>query len=429
MSITQLQAAVVAEPVATSQAVTASVSELDSALRALVNQGRSRDALALIAKLDPATRNLFEIRYLKAQALRQTGKPREALDIYNDLLANDSTLVLIRLELAQTYTEIGEFVLAEQNFRLALAGNIAPADVPLVRAYLVQLNHANGVQGGLEFAIAPDSNINAATGLRRINIGGLWFTLNDTARHHSGVGVAAAGNVEVRGEVGGLRYVAGGYGRIREYGGSDYDDELIGFSAGPELVTQASRFSLSGVIEHRRYGGAALYTAPGLSFVAHIAEHGAVAYDAALLVQHYDYVRERQPPATLVGGEVRRTTYISARALWLLRLGLSHSASTAPISAYNAANLGVGYYSTLPHGMTIYVEPQLRFTQYDLEEPVFGIKRRDTLAAITVRMTKQDWSWHGFIPYFEVDQSVNNSNIDIQSFSRTGLRFGMRRSL
>ena len=139
----------------------------------------------------------------------------------------------------------------QAEFPIGSAGDIARAAE--CRAYLVQLNHANGVQGGLEFAIAPDSNINAAHGAaadqhRRPVV----YVSRAPQRGWSG-----AANVEVR-----LRYIAGGYGRIREYGGSDYDDELIGFSAGPELVTQASRFSLSGV-EGRAMEVLALYTAPG----------------------------------------------------------------------------------------------------------------------------------------------------------------------
>ena len=406
-----------------------SVADIDLLVRELITHGRAADALTLIGKLDPATQQAFEIRYLKAQALRANGKPRQALDIYNALLANNSTTVLIRLELAQTYVEIGEFLLAEQNFRLALADDIAPADATRVRSYLIALNRANGVRGSFEIALAPDSNVNAASGLRRINIGGLWFTLDDKAKKHRGVGLAVAGGIEARGEVDGLRYVASAYGRAREYSGRDYDDELVGVSLGPELVANASRFSLSGIFEHRRFGGLALYNASGMSLASHFAGRGEVAYDGAMLVQHYDYFNNRQAPSTLVGGELRRTDYISAQAFWLLRAGASRSTSAAPVAAYDAFNIGVGYYSTFPLETTVYVEPQIRLTRYNLDDPIFHTLRRDNLGSITIRLTKQNWSWQGFRPYLEVEQAYNQSNIPIQSFWRTGVRFGLRRSI
>src|SRR6185312_10804345 len=108
-----------------------------------------------------------EVSFLRAQLLRKLGEPRRAVDLYQRLLAEDASLQRVRLELAQTFFEMKDFGASEHNFRLALSGRLTDVDRTAVNAYLAEIAQRKSWQVQLSLAMAPDSNVNAATSARQ----------------------------------------------------------------------------------------------------------------------------------------------------------------------------------------------------------------------------------------------------------------------
>jgi tetratricopeptide (TPR) repeat protein len=156
----------------------------------LVKQARWAEALRLLDSLPKAVREQPDLLYFRAQLLRKVNRATEALDIYTRLLSLQPDAQLIRLELAQTYYDLRDDPAAERYFRLALAGELPAADRKLAHDYLSAILRRRSWRITANLALGADSNLNAGTDSRTLQIFGLPFALSDQARRSSGFAVS-----------------------------------------------------------------------------------------------------------------------------------------------------------------------------------------------------------------------------------------------
>ncbi len=103
-------------------------------------------------------------------------------------------LVRVRLELAHAFFLQAEDRRARRHFEQVLAGDLPPAVVANVRRFLQVMRARRRWEAWFGAAIAPDSNLNAASGERTIfldtDFGRLPFTLDGPAKPESGLGLS-----------------------------------------------------------------------------------------------------------------------------------------------------------------------------------------------------------------------------------------------
>ncbi len=94
----------------------------------------------------------------------------------------------MHLELARAFFLKREDDLSREHFERVLAGGPPPAMVANIRRFLEAMRARRRWSGRFGATLAPDSNVNAASGSDIIYIGGLPFRRDADAGTRSGVG-------------------------------------------------------------------------------------------------------------------------------------------------------------------------------------------------------------------------------------------------
>jgi tetratricopeptide (TPR) repeat protein len=186
----------------------------------------------------------LEALFRLAMLLANGGRPKQAAVLLRRILDEEPAAGRVRLELAQLLDRIGDDSGARKALREAQAGGLPPAVALLVDRYSAALRARKPAGATIEVALAPDSNINAAT--RSDSLGTVFgdFTLDPDARQTSGVGLAVRGQAHRRQRLSdSANLLARIAGSADLYRPTQYNDVVIGLSAGPELAVGAGRLN------------------------------------------------------------------------------------------------------------------------------------------------------------------------------------------
>jgi hypothetical protein len=383
---------------------------------------------AAVAALPPGERATQSMRFVKAHALRQLGAPREALGLYQAMLADDASLQRVRLELAQTYREIGDVRAAEHNFRLALASGLPEAAQKNVRAILAELAQADRWRIGVSASIAPDSNINTATSATTADIFGLPFTLSDEARRVSGFSVNFGLTASRQFTLGaGAGWIVSGYSQTTQNRGESFDQTAAGFQIGPQWRRASLRFEAQAIGERQWFANKPFSESLGVQLAAsNESPRGWARIELSARRQDFDQGDQRDGWA--YGAGWRRAIYLSANRFIQLGVNGQRVEATSPVEAYWTSGLSVGLYQGLPAGFGLYVEPRAGWRRHDARNPLFGAQREDVSIGASARMIKRDWQVLGFNPYVGLQADRNASSIGLEDYNRVRGDFGFTRA-
>ena len=162
----------------------------------------------------------------------------EAIEAFRSILVNRPELVRVRLELARTFFLKGRDSLARRHFELVLAGG-PPTPVALnILQFLDVIRARKRWSGYFGAAIAPDSNLNAASESEIIYLdtvfGRLPLRREGDFGARSGFGLSLWGGGEYQRPLGErLRLRVGSDLSVREYPGGDFDQTFVAAHAGP----------------------------------------------------------------------------------------------------------------------------------------------------------------------------------------------------
>ena len=87
----------------------------------------------------------------------------KAIDAFRAILVNRPNLVRVRLELARTFFLKGQDGLARRHFEAVLAGGVPPPVAANIQRFLAIMQSRKRMIGYFGLAVAPDSNLNAAS--------------------------------------------------------------------------------------------------------------------------------------------------------------------------------------------------------------------------------------------------------------------------
>ena len=168
----------------------------------------------------------------------------EAIAAFRSILVNRPELVRVRLELARAFFLKEEDTLARRHFEQVLAGRPPPPVVANIVRFLRTMRARRRWEAHFGAALAPDSNLNAASGERTIFLDAfgqrLPFTLDDPATPKSGLGVSVWGGGEYQYPLSQtLRLRSGANASVREYKGGDFDRHFLSAHLGPRQSIDA----------------------------------------------------------------------------------------------------------------------------------------------------------------------------------------------
>ena len=169
-------------------AVRPEISDL-AAGRLLVKAGRFEDALVFLKQANPADEEeTIERRFLLGAVYMRLGKPREAAEQYEGILAIRPGLTRVRLELARAHYAAGQDDKAKYHFRLSLGDKLPSSVESVVEGFLNAIDARKRWSAHVSIAALPETNAVRRTDRETVQIGGATFRLNKDAREASGVG-------------------------------------------------------------------------------------------------------------------------------------------------------------------------------------------------------------------------------------------------
>ena len=249
--------------------------------QALMESGRYLEAVQILGPLVQGriihANTLFLYGRAALEASQQPGVPDntrsslldQAISAFHAMLVKAPGLVRVRLELARAFFLKGEDTLARRHFEQVLAGRPPPAVVANVVRFLRSMRARRRWQARFGFAVAPDSNLNTASGTRTIYLDvfgqRLPFTLDDASSRKSGIGVSIWGGGEYQYPLGPSgpqampgpwRLRAGADASMRDYKGGDFDRHSLSAYLGPRrLIDARTEASLLATVERQWTAG------------------------------------------------------------------------------------------------------------------------------------------------------------------------------
>lgn len=237
-------------------------SQLLQRAETLVRARRFDEAGVLIQALGQAPEMRLQSRFLAGYAASEQSDFAHAASIFKGILADDPTQTRVRLELARAMLGLGQSASADRQFRLAEQDGELPPDVArAVRGAREVIRSRRAWRLDVDLGIAPDTNINNATGNDSVTVhfgdSTLPVALDKDAQARSGLGATASVS-------GGVRVPLSSTWALltdvdingTDYAGSNFDDHVMQVAAGPELrVTGDTSLSAQAVGAQRWFAG------------------------------------------------------------------------------------------------------------------------------------------------------------------------------
>ena len=386
----------------------------------------AEDILLIALRAEPSSTDAL---FLIGEVETRQGNYEKAIPYYRRILVDHPELVRVRLDLARALFEIRDDEAAEYHFRLALAAPDLPASViDNVYRYLAAIRQRKRYVFVFEAGVAPDSNINAAPALNQVTLFGLPFTLSEPAKQKSGVGLVVSTNGEylfplapdVRLRTGASLYRA-------DYAGGQFDDMQLRTDVGPQFLFGRSDLSVLAIFAKRWFGNEPYNEGHGGRIEASRLVTDRLRIEGYIEGLDLSYHSQTFLDGFGVDGVLFSTYGLSSSSFVRLITGAGTQRTQSDAFSNFSLRLGVAYQRDFPYGITAYVEPDVTWSQYDAINPIFGVRRHDTLVSARLALNKRDIQLFGFSPLVSYTFSRNLSNIDFFGFTRNQFELGVTR--
>ena len=407
-----------------------SAQSLIEAAKAALVKDAVDDAEFLLEGVTPDDGNIDDLDFLYGTIALERGDWQSAIARFRAMLARDPNLPRVRLDLAFAHFQAGEDGRASHHFRLALGTKDLP---PVVRARtLAVLDHIRrrktwSITGTV--ALAPDTNINAATSATEVELFGLPADLSEDARRTSGVGLSANLSGGYEGRISeDTRFRASAGLRTRTYKESAFNERVVNLRAGPRFLFEKFDLRPELTTSVRNLGGDLYSRTAGLELSGNWLIAPAWRLNAS------------------VGGErISYETFLGDGNTFAANLGLAHALGKATLlradtsfrrekldsdaRSWREYILGISATRELPRGFVVGGGLILRWRKYGAPLPIFGPEaRRDWTLAARITVSNRRIDLYGFSPQITLRHERRHSNLDLHDYERRVAEFSMVRS-
>jgi tetratricopeptide (TPR) repeat protein len=386
----------------------------------LISAGRLDEAEALNERLPDKGPLAFDKAFIAARIARLRGDHATAEKIYRQMLVADPSLHRVRLELAQSLFERGNFQAADYNFRLVLAADISPQVRRRIQLYLAQIRRDKWWTGSFQFSIVPDTNINTGPSSREVTIFGLPFLLSEDAKKKSGIGIESGASGDVRPRIGpNLRLALGGRLFAREYfSGGDFDDRLATLRAGPIYSHDRGEVGIFGLGTKRWYAHEPYSTTLGVRVFGDYDLTSRMRASGGVTLLDVDLDNGTRLDGQYYGIDARLSYTFDDRSIGRVFGGWAVNDRNDSGESYDFYRFGVGYSRELPFGLIAYVAPEIRFRNYHGQPSLFEEDRDDIMYRVESRLILRQLIIRDFAPFITLAYEANNSSIDFFEYDR-----------
>ena len=403
---------------------------LIEAARAALAKGELEDAEFLLRGIKPGEGNIDDLDFLYGSIAMAREDWQTAIARFRAMLIRDPTLPRVRLDLALAYFRAKEDGSAAYHFRQVLGDEDLP---PIVRArtlaFLDTIRRRKTWSVSAAVALAPDSNINAATSSRQVNLFGFPAQLSEDARQTSGVGLNANISAGYEARISpDLRFRTSARLYTRTYKKSKFNDRTLTLRAGPRFLFEKFDLRPELTARARRLSGEMYSRAAGIELSGDW--HLAPAWRLS----------------AAVGGErIFYETFLGEGNLYSTQVGLAHALGPATLlradgvfrreavdsEAYSWREFITGVSATreLPRGFVVTAGSSYRLRRYDRPIAAFGPEaRQDRTLAGRVKISNRHIELFGFMPELTVRHERRSSNLSLYDYKRNLVEVGVVRT-
>lgn len=414
-----------AQNAAISQPPTLALSNIQAA-QLLIGNERLDDAKRLLERELETNPGDSQALFLLATIAVAQKNYDAAISLYRRILVREPDAERVRLELARAFFLKGDYDNADRQFRFARAGNVDDTVKSNVDRFLSAINRLREWTVNFSFALAPDTNQNAATSASQVSIFGLPFALDKAARKQSGIGLS--------GDVGGewspllsdnmkARIGANAY-RV-DYSGGQFDDMTISAYGGPQFLFSNWDASVLATGFKRWFANQDYISGVGGRLTANYGITSDWVVGASLGGQSVNnqFIPEQSGP--LWSAQTQVTYVLSPSSLFQLQLGFNRQDAQIASYSYSGVWFGGGYQQDLPLGFSAGFQPSYFVTRYDDILAAFGKTRSDHSVMLAFTLLNRRFEYHGFTPRISYIFTEQHSNIPLYSFTRNQFQIGL----
>ena len=395
--------------------------------RLLLGAGRLHDALAFLEQARPGgEEERIERLFLLGRIEMRLGKPRQAAERFEAILALRPGLTRVRLELARAYYAAGRDEKARYHFGSALADELPSSVEAAVEGFLRRIDARRRWSISFSAAVLPETNPARRTEREIVSIGGVPFRLNPDARASSGVGGFVSAGFSFSPTVAeDLRAVLAISTAAKVYRQSEWNDVTVSGEAGAARLFDGGSAAGGLRFGHRRVSGDSHYRSIGPWMRTTLRLSKSVRLDLPLSAEYrrhdaydnHDGWRVTSVPRLLyaLDGQTAVETEPILEAV---------GAKTAH-HRYRLVGIGLRFSRAFEGGLSVSAGPSIEFRRHAARDPLFGKRRSDRKIRLSGRVLHRSLQYRGFAPYVGYSFETGRSNIPIHEYRIHGLSVGV----
>jgi len=331
----------------------------------------------------------------------------------------------VMLEWARACYLSGDLKRAKELFQEVLGENPPMMVRERIGFFLEEISLSEG-KIEASSGVVVDTNPRAVTNNRILNIFGQSFAYNPTfdTSPQFGIGYGLLGAKAFGDE---KRFLVG-----FNINGAKFEDYFFDRTNLEEYATYRifdnSNLKIKGSYEQFFYGGNLLYTAPGISLLNSKNFPNGAYWTNTIKFSNLDY-----PDYSYLSGPLN--SFITSYGYPIIKNGtlgfeLGIDRANANENPYSYWNQSIGLVGNL-YLTNLYLKFQAKAVAanrtFDDLDPLFGIVRQDKKRGIYFSLIKTDWKIYGVAPSLDIGYEINDSNIDLYTYSRNIMALNLKK--
>lgn len=366
--------------------------------------------------------------FIEGLILKARGNLTGAAKSYRAALADDPSLTLVRAELAQTLFQLEEDDSAKHHLNLLMAEAPNEYEAQGIRSFIDTIDARRPFTFNAYVSVAPSTNVNNGSSNKTIYapLWGVEMDIDDESREQSGIGFSTGLSVGYAHRLGNdFSVVLGGGVNASVYTDNDYN--MYGASQSAELrYLLDGGFLGAGLVASENMKndeiGLSYYSyGPRVSLQKAITPQDRINLSSVYEWRTYPDSSTSDGTALMIDGSWNHA--FDSSLTTSLGAGYDRIKTEASFTSYQTYSGSVGLYKELPKGITVDLNGEVRFSEFDTMHPIAGVTRKDTRLTGTVALTKRDFNIWGYAPALEYTYVYNGSNISLYEFDSHALDF------
>jgi tetratricopeptide (TPR) repeat protein len=366
--------------------------------------------------------------FIEGLVLKARGNLTGAVKNYRAALADDPSLTLVRAELAQTLFALDDDESAKHHLNLLMAEAPNEYEAQGIRSFIDAIDARRPFTFNAYVSVAPSTNMNNGSSNKTIYapLWGVNMDIDGNSREQSGIGFSTGLSAGYSHRLGNdFSVVLGGGVNANVYTNSDFNS--YGASQSAELrYLLTDGFFGTGVVASENMKNDEIDLSyysygPRVSLQKALSPQDRINLSSIYEWRTYPDTSTSDGTALMIDGSWNHAFDSSQTAS--LSAGYDRIKTELDFTSYETYSGDVGLYKELPKGITVNLNGEVRFSEFDAMHPIAGVTREDTRLTGTVALTKRDFNIWGYAPAIEYTYIHNDSNISLYEFDSHAVDF------